>query len=81
MFLLLASLNDFKTKGQAKQLISICKLKPLRVLHTKPINLVIYKVLSGTSILKGGFALICLQRLSFPNIATQHLQLALQLEH
>jgi hypothetical protein len=46
-----------------------------------PINLVVYKVSSspeGESIihLKGGFALICIQRLSLSNIATRPLPLA-----
>ena len=31
--------------------------------------------------LRGGLALICIQRLSFPNLATQQLPLARQLEH
>ena len=33
-----------KFKGQAIRQISIPKLKPLRVLHLEPINLVIFKV-------------------------------------
>ena len=35
----------------------------------------------GISILKGGLALRCFQRLSFPNLATQLMPLAGQLEH
>ena len=35
----------------------------------------------GISYLRGGLALRCFQRLSFPNIATQRLHLAAQLEH
>ena len=36
---------------------------------------------SGIPILRGGLALICFQRLSFPNMTTQPLPLARQLEH
>jgi len=42
----------------------------LLYLHTRPINLVVYKVSHARSSFEGGFALICLQRLSFPDIAT-----------
>ena len=65
-----------KTKGQAKRQISTPELNPLRDLHLGPINLIIFEVSSGISIFEGGLALICFQRLSFPNIATQLMPLA-----
>ena len=36
-----------KDSRQADRQISISKLKPLRVLHMRPINLVVYKVADG----------------------------------
>gem|GEM_PF-6150271 len=78
--------KTFKS-GQADWQISTAKLKASRLLHTQPINLVVYKVpisrtsREGMSVLEVGLALICLQRLSRPNIATQLLPLAEQLEH
>jgi hypothetical protein len=56
--------------GQANRLISTGQLSTLLYLHTRPINLVVYKVSHARSSFEGGFALICLQRLSFPDIAT-----------
>jgi len=48
---------------------------PLLDLHTQPINLVVYKgplaLLGGKSNLGTSFPLICFQRLSQPNVATQ----------
>ncbi len=51
--------------------ISSSRLNVLLRLHLSPINLVIYK---ESMILNLGacFALICFQRLSEPNIATEH---------
>jgi len=48
----------------------------LRDLHMGPIDLIISEVSSGISIFRGGLALRCFQRLSFPNIATQLVPLA-----
>jgi len=49
--------------------ISTSRLKSLLTLHLKPINLVIFQ--GPAHSLGRGFALICFQRLSFPNIATR----------
>jgi len=54
----------------------------LQGLHIWPINLVVFKAslsrpkAGGKFCLEGGLALICLQRLSFPSIATQLVPLA-----
>jgi len=48
----------------------------LRLVHLGPINHVVFVASSGISILGGGFALRCFQRLSFPNAATQQIPLA-----
>src|SRR5262245_30297895 len=56
--------------GQADRLISTGKLNALLHLHLRPINLVVFEEPRGISYLGGGFTLICLQRLSFPNVAT-----------
>ena len=40
-------------------------------MHTQPINLVVFQESSGRSILWGGLALICFQRLSVRGIATR----------
>jgi hypothetical protein len=60
----------------AKRLaVSTGQLKRLPALHTRPINLVVYQEPSHVKCrrprLEGGFTLICLQRLSWPYIATQ----------
>jgi hypothetical protein len=62
--------------GQAARPISTGKLNALLRLHTRPINLVVFKGSSGNircgiSNLEVGFPLRCFQRLSFPNLATQ----------
>ena len=63
--------------GQASRPISTSQLSVLPHLHLWPINLVVYKgslvhpKVEGIPHLEGGFALRCIQRLSFPNIATQ----------
>jgi len=44
----------------------------LPCLHPEPINVVVYHDPSGRTHLGTGLALRCFQRLSFPNIATQH---------
>jgi len=41
-------------------------------LHLRPIDVVVYHGSQGRSCFEGGFPLRCLQRLSCPNIATQH---------
>jgi hypothetical protein len=43
----------------------------LPFLHRRPINLVVYQGTHGMTRLGEGFALRCIQRLSFPVIATQ----------
>ena|SRR2546422_2858536 len=66
----------FEIYGQASRTISTGKLNASPRLHTRPINLVISQgplatLRWGIPHLEGGFALICLQRLSFPNTATR----------
>ena len=61
-----------KGKDQAERVISISQLNTLLCLHRRPINVVVYHDPSGRSHLGIGLALRCFQRLSFPNIATQH---------
>src|SRR5262245_19914957 len=56
--------------GQANRLISTGQLNALLHLHLRPINLVVFEEPVGISYLGGGFTLICLQRLSFLNVAT-----------
>ena len=51
--------------------ISTALLKLLLALDMQPINLVISKVSQMKSNLEDGFTLICFQRLSVPNVATQ----------
>ena len=62
--------------GQASRTISTGKLNASPRLHTRPIYLVIFQgplatLRWGIPHLGGGFALICFQRLSFPNTATR----------
>jgi hypothetical protein len=59
--------------GQASRLISTGKLNTLLRVHTRPINLVVFKEslgnkCCGISHLGVGFPLRCFQRLSFPNL-------------
>ena len=68
--------GDREKGGQASRPISNGKLKTLLLLHFHPIKVVVYNRPSGdlrpgTSNLRGGLALRCFQRLSFPDIATQ----------
>src|SRR3984893_11487815 len=55
--------------------VSTGQLRRLPALHTRPIDLVVFQEPSSTRErrpnLEGGFTLICLQRLSWPYIATQ----------
>ena len=65
-----------ENNGQAARLISTSQLNASRRFHIWPINLVVYQEPSevlrpGRSHLGAGFALICIQRLSQPNFATQ----------
>ena len=62
--------------GQAARPISTGKLQALLLVHTLPINHVVYVGSSGAlrlgiPNLEGGFPLRCFQRLSRPNIATR----------
>ena len=57
--------------GQVKRPISTGQLNALLRLHLQPINVVIYHGSSGRTHLVVGFSLICFQRLSFPDLATQ----------
>jgi len=57
--------------GQAERPISTGLLNALLRLHARPINLVVYKGPSGIPSFGVGLALICFQRLSRPDIATQ----------
>jgi hypothetical protein len=61
-----------KVKDQAERVISTPELNMLPCLHPEPINVVVYHDPSGRSHLGIGLALRCFQRLSLPNIATQH---------
>ena len=65
-----------KHHGQASRPISTRKLRGFHLLHTGPINLVVYKgslgrFSCGRHHLEAGFTLRCFQRLSQPNLATQ----------
>ncbi len=60
-----------KKFDQAKRPISTTRLHVLPHFHLWPINLLVLKGSSGCSYLEAGFALICFQRLSVPNVATQ----------
>ncbi len=61
-----------KVKDQAERVISTPELNTLLCLHPEPINVVVYHDPSGRTHLGIGLALRCFQRLSLPNIATQH---------
>ncbi len=57
---------------QAYRAISTGQLNALLHLHLRPIDVVVYHGPQGRPCFEGGFPLRCLQRLSCPNIATQH---------
>ena len=57
---------------QAYRAISTSQLKALPLLHLWPIDVVVFHGPQGRPCFEGGFPLRCLQRLSCPNIATQH---------
>ena len=69
------SVPTVKFYGQAERAISNGQLQRLPALHIRPIDVVIFHGPSyltvGKSHLGEGFALICLQRLSRPDFATQ----------
>ena len=58
--------------NQAYRAISTSQLKALLLLHLWPIDVVVFHGSQGRPCFEGGFPLRCLQRLSCPNIATQH---------
>ena len=65
-----------KHHGQASRPISTRQLRALLLLHTGPINLVVFqgslgRLPCGRHHLEAGFTLRCFQRLSQPNVATQ----------
>ena len=65
-----------KKYGQASRLISTSQLKASLLLHTWPIDLVIFQeslgaLWLGTSHLVEGFTLRCIQRFSLPDVATR----------
>ena len=57
---------------QAYRTISTGKLHALLHFHTRPINVVVYHGSQGRPRLEASFPLRCIQRLSFPHIATLH---------
>jgi hypothetical protein len=57
---------------QANRAISTSQLNALLHLHLWPIDVVVFHGPQGRPCFEGGFPLRCLQRLSCPNIATQH---------
>ena len=57
---------------QANRAISTSQLNALPHLHLWPIDVVVFHGSQGRPCFEGGFPLRCLQRLSCPNIATQH---------
>jgi hypothetical protein len=68
--------TDTKNIDQAFRPISTGRLNALPRLHLRPINLIVYKGPSdgfdrGRSHLGAGFTLICFQRLSDPDLATE----------
>src|SRR5947209_14387821 len=72
----LARAAPSKFYGQAERAISTGKLNALRRLHLQPIKQVVFLCPSlplrvGRSHLEECFPLICIQRLSQPNFATQ----------
>ena len=74
----LTTANDCVRKkyGQAARLISTSQLKASLLLHTWPIDLVIFQeslgaLWLGTSHLVEGFTLRCIQRFSLPDVATR----------
>ena len=69
-----SSCNGLAVTGsnQAYRAISTSQLNALLHLHLWPIDVVVFHGSQGRPCFEGGFPLRCLQRLSCPNIATQH---------
>ena len=57
---------------QANRRISTGQLSTLLRLHLRPIDVVVFHGPHARPCFEGGFPLRCLQRLSFPDIATLH---------
>ena len=66
--------SEEKINAVKRLAVSTGQLKPLLVLHTRPIDLVVFQEPSLQSSrrprLAEGFTLICLQRLSWPYVTT-----------
>ena len=62
----------FTGSDQANRRISTGQLNALLRLHLRPIDVVVFHVPRARPCFEGGFPLRCLQRLSFPDIATLH---------
>ncbi len=62
--------NGFQTQ-KINRAISTGQLNTLLCLHIRPINVVVFHGPQTKTYLKGGFPLICFQRLSRPYLATQ----------
>ena len=58
--------------NQANRAISTGQLNALLHLHLQPIDVVVFHGPQGIPSFEGGFPLRCFQRLSCPDIATQH---------
>ena len=67
--------------GQVGRPISTGRLSALPRLHLRPIDLVVFEGPSGKSVLRGGLALRCFQRLSFRGAATRRTPLAGRPDH
>ena len=80
-------LQPYKTRINAVKRLAVStgQLKPLLVLHTRPIDPVVFRepmlIKSGRPHLAEGFTLICLQRLSWPHVGYPALPRAGQLAH
>ena len=70
--LILARSLAVSGSDQAYRAISTGQLNALLRLHLRPIDVVVFHGPQGRPCFEGGFPLRCLQRLSCPNIATQH---------
>lgn len=63
-------ISDFQSSRRDRR-ISTSRLNTLRCVHLKPINVIISHGSQTIPNLRVGFALICFQRLSGPDIATE----------
>ena len=79
------SVLEEKINAVKRLAVSTGQLKPLLVLHTRPIDLVVFQEPShqrcGRPHLAEGFTLICLQRLSWPYVDYPAVPLARQQAH